>query len=63
MRTLRQLDECGEEPGVVQHGIEPLIAQHGLGALELRAGAAGEQTHRELRIISGERVTNVRQDH
>jgi hypothetical protein len=59
----RLLYQCAEEPGIVEHRIDALCTQLRFCVVGPTDAGTREEMHSELRIVTRERVANVREDH
>ena len=58
-----RLDDRGKQAWVIEERVDPLLAQSHLGRVELASLAVREQSHGQLRVVSGERRPYVAGQH
>jgi len=63
VRASRRGEQRREQSRIVEQRVDALVAKHLLAPLHLARFAARDQSHRELRVISRESVSNVGENH
>jgi hypothetical protein len=63
VRTLRRVEECADQPRIIEQRIDALVAKRGLALSQLTIVASRDESHRELRVVAGETMSDVGNNH